>query len=199
MPPEAQLFKNAHETGHPIRVIVPHDCALFPFALPGTCAYAFLGFFHIVEFQVCVYQNNLACEPYSSSKWPHQPIFSLAGNRSSMVSLSMTLQWGPGGDPVGDPPLPWWCHWWCYPTFEIFSQARISSVKLLQRIPSLINPADADASDEELGDRKMPPPAWHCGWCGRVNVITLLRFRWSWECSTCLVGPPFHYPPSWNF
>lgn len=52
LPMEADLFRNAVNTKGLFRVIVASDSALLPFTLAPGCAYAFLGFFAIVEFEV---------------------------------------------------------------------------------------------------------------------------------------------------
>ena len=46
------LFRNALETKDPIRVIVGINFSLLPFTLPQHCAYAFLGIFYVVKFEV---------------------------------------------------------------------------------------------------------------------------------------------------
>jgi len=153
-------------------------------------------------------RHNLARELYSSSKCPFQPTFSSTGNSGKgTVSLGITLEWGPGGDPVDEPSsVPWWK--FLLPSYArqylsanpyyVKDQVSLSSLKLLQYVPSypIAKTKKAhtnewysrqdDSSDE---DHWKMLSAWHCSECGKLNVVAAFRYRSSWLCASCGVCP----------
>ncbi|KAL5530930.1 hypothetical protein ACEPAG_3806 [Sanghuangporus baumii] len=197
-PDEISTLIKAYKGGMPISVIMEADWTGSPFQLHDGCAFAVLGFFHIIDLQI-----NIVHRPTSTPK----------KNRAHFVrrqtTWTFTLRWLPSGPldldipvdldgrPRDSPSVPWWTASVSIPPASIaptvyedlYEPFFVGSTIVAQSILR-------DAYDGENGRTDASKRSWLCRRCGKISPSNWIG---NYACSHCgnqIWGSGKFIPPS---
>ncbi|KAL5513728.1 hypothetical protein ACEPAH_4128 [Sanghuangporus vaninii] len=182
-PEEISTLIKAYKRGMPVSVIMEAAWTGSPFQLHGECAFAVLGFFHIIDLQV-----NIA-HPSSSPR--------KNGTRFArgQMTWSFTLKWLPSGPldldipvdldgrPRDSPSVPWWSASVSIPATsaaltvyeDLYEPFFVGSTIVAQSILR-------DAYDGANGRTDASKRSWLCRRCGKISLTNWIG---NYACSYC--------------
>ncbi|KAL5492934.1 hypothetical protein ACEPAI_4382 [Sanghuangporus weigelae] len=183
-PDEISTLIKAYKGGMPISVIMEAAWTGSPFQLHDGCAFAVLGFFHVIDLQININHHLTSTPKKNGTRFPRR-----------QTTWTFTLRWLPSGPldldipvdldgrPHDSPPVPWWTASVSIPATsnaptvyeDLYEPFFVGSTIVAQSILR-------DAYDGENGRTDASKRSWLCRRCGKISLTNWIG---NYACSYC--------------